>query len=107
MTTDQHNGAGHAPRRRGSRRTLPMPPVDTPEHRAIIEHSIEAYADPVCRFRLSPRESRETAEGLREHAQRYGLAVPHYLQSWGLGGGSQVTKDCPDVGTPEGVDEGA
>jgi len=103
MTTHQHNRSP----RRGSRRTLPMPPAGTPAHRVIIAHSIDAYADPVRRFRLSPREARDTAAGLREYARTYGLAIPYYLESWGLGGGSQGTKGCPDVGTPEGADERA
>jgi hypothetical protein len=89
--------------RRGSRRTLPMPPLGTPEHRAVIEHSIEAYADVTRRFQLTPDEARDTAEGLRAHARRYGLAIPYYLQSWGLGGGGTPTHGLyPDVETLKG-----
>lgn len=100
-------------KRRGSRArsrsTLPMPPVDTPEHRAIIAHSIEAYSDVTRRFRLAPGEARDTAEGLRQYAARYGLAVPYYLESWGLGGSGDHTEGLyPDVGTPaEDVDGAA
>jgi len=71
-------------RRTPSWATLPAPEVGTPEHRALIAHSIDAYADPTRRFRLSPREIRDTAEGLRDHAARYRLAVPHYLGIWGV-----------------------
>ncbi len=67
---------------------------DSPEFRALIEHSIEAYADLTRRFRLSPREAHDTAEGLRGHAARLGLAVPHYLHTWGLS--STATLTGPD-----------
>jgi len=82
------------PRRHASPATRPAPAIGSPEHRALIAHSIEAYADPTRRFRLSPREIRDTAEGLRQHAVRYGLAVPHYLLTWGLS--STATLTGPD-----------
>lgn len=90
--------------RRGSRATLPITDhPDSPEFRALIEHSIEAYADPSRRFRLSPREIRDTADGLRGHAQRLGLPIPHYLESWGTGGsGSDHAEGLyPDIGIIE------